>query len=130
MAEVRGTPAAVALGLGWIDFPAVVEESEAGTLRWAEYQLGLEDGPADHSKISRVVGISGISQPSRSRMFRIHGGWYDFRRFGLDDHLLSEGSTLCDHTGVRIRDDWPQLSFGREYAGKRTRTARRQLPRG
>ena len=116
--RVRGTPAAVALGLGWIDFPAVVEESEAGTLRWAEYQLGLEDGPADHSKISRVVGISGISQPSRSRMFRIHGGWYDFRRFRLDDHLLSEGSTLCDHTGVKIRDDWPQLSFGREYANE------------
>ncbi len=113
--RVRGTPSAVELGLGWINFPASVEESEAATLRWAEYQLGLEDGPADHSKISRVVGISGISQPARTRMFRIHGGWYDFRRFNLNDHALSEGAMLCDHSGVIVRPEWPQLSFGREY---------------
>lgn len=113
--RLRGTPSAVALGLGWIDFPAAVEESEGQTLRWAEYQLGLEDGPADHSKISQVVGISGISQPARTRMFRIHGGWYDFRRFNLNDHALSEGAMLCDHSGVIVRPEWPQLSFGREY---------------
>lgn len=113
--RVRGTPRALQLGLGWINFPATVEESEADTLRWSEYQLGLEDGPADHSQIGQVVGISGISQPARSRMFRIHGGWYDFRRFKLNDHALSEGGILCDHSGVIVRDDWPQLSFGREY---------------
>ena len=113
--RVRGTPRAVQLGLGWINFPAEVEESEAGTLRWAEYQLGLEDGPADHSQIGQVVGISGISQPARARMFRIHGGWYDYRRFLLNDHALSDGSMLCDHTGTYVRPDWPQLSFGREY---------------
>jgi hypothetical protein len=52
----------------------------------------------------------------RSQLFRVYGG-YDYRRFRLDDHLLSEGSWLCDHTGAYLRDDWPQLSFGRQFHG-------------
>ena len=111
--RVRGTRTAIDTALGWIDFPAQIEESESQTLRWADYQLGTEP-PDDHSQIDAVVGVTRLSQPIRSRLFRIYGG-YDHRRFKLDDHQLSGGSWLCDHTGVYVKPEWPQLSFGREY---------------
>ena len=112
--RVRGTRQSVTIGLGWIGFAADIEESEAGTLRWAEYQLGLDKAPNGLDAIDNVVGITRLSSPARSKLFRIYGG-YDYRRFRLDDHLLSEGSWLCDHTGAYLRDDWPQLSFGRQF---------------
>ncbi len=112
----RGTPAAIKTALGWIDFQALLEESEAGTIRWAQYQLGLDKAPDSLEFVNNVIGITRLSSPARSDLFRVYGGWYDFRRFRLDEHLLSEGSWLCDHTGVYLREDWPQLSFGREFS--------------
>jgi P2-related tail formation protein len=112
--RVRGTRAAVEIGLNWIGFEANVEESEASTLRWADFQLGLGQAPNGLEFTNSVIQISRLSAPVRSRLFRIHGG-YDHRRFRLDDHELSGGSWLCDHTGVYLREDWPQLSFGRQF---------------
>lgn len=112
--RVRGTRAAVEIGLGWVGFDAMVEESEAGTLRWADFQLGLDQAPNGLAFTNNVIQISRLSAPIRSRLFRIYGG-YDYRRFRLDDHLLSGGSWLADDTGVYLQEDWPQLSFGREY---------------
>jgi hypothetical protein len=112
--RVRGTPAALKIGLSWIGLIAELEESEAGTLRWAEYQLGLEAAPNGLEQIGRLVGIARISQPIRSRLFRVYGG-YDERRFLLDYHLLGEG-LLCDHSGVYdLEPGWPQLSFGQRF---------------
>lgn len=116
--RVRGTPAAVRTALGWIGFDAQIEESERGSIRWADFQLGLDQAPNGLQFTENVVQVSRLSSPVRSRLFRIYGGWYDFRRFKLDDHGLSTGSWLCDHTGVYLEQDreipWPQLSFGRE----------------
>jgi hypothetical protein len=112
--RVRGTRRAIDIGLGWIGFDATVEESEAGTLRWADFQMGLDQAPNGLEFTNNVIQISRLSAPIRSRLFRIYGG-YDYRRFRLDDHLLSGGSWLADDTGVYLREDWPQLSFGREY---------------
>lgn len=109
--RVRGTPESLKIALRWIDLDAFLEESEAGTLRWAEYQLGLQRAPNGLQQIGRLVGIARISQPVRSRMFRVYGG-YDERRFRLDYHLLGEG-LLCDDSGVyNVEPGWPQLSFG------------------
>lgn len=120
--RVRGTPAAVRTALGWIGFDALIEESEAGSIRWADFQLGLDQAPNGLQFTENVVQVSRLSSPVRSRLFRIYGGWFDFRRFKLDEHGLSTGSWLCDHTGVYLEQDrdvpWPQLSFGREI--KRT----------
>lgn len=112
--RVRGTRQAINIGLGWIGFDALVEESEAGTLRWADFQMGLDQAPNGLEFTNNVIQISRLSAPIRSRLFRIYGG-YDHRRFRLDDHQLSGGSWLCDDTGVYLREDWPQLSFGREH---------------
>lgn len=112
--RVRGTPQALKTALGWIGFQPVVEESEAGTLRWAQFQLGLDYAPTDLGITNDLIGVSRLSAPVRSNLFRVYSG-YDHRRFLLDDHDLSGGSWLCDHTGVYLRPDWPQLSFGREH---------------
>jgi hypothetical protein len=112
--RTRGTPSALKTALGWIGFEPFVEESEAGTLRWAEFQLGLNQAPDDLEVTNGLIGVSRLSAPVRSNLFRVYSG-YDHRRFLLDDHALSGGSWLCDHTGVYLRPDWPQLSFGREH---------------
>ena len=112
--RLRGTPESFRIALGWIGNTASIEESEAGTIRWSQFQLGLSQAPADLSQTDSVVELARLSSPVRSSLFRIYGG-YDHRRFWLDDTLLSSGSWLADHTGVYLRDDWPQLSFGREH---------------
>lgn len=112
--RLRGTPESFRIALGWIGNTGTIEESEAGTIRWSQFQLGLAQAPADLSQTDSVVELARLSSPVRSSLFRIYGG-YDHRRFWLDDTLLSSGSWLADHTGVYLRDDWPQLSFGREY---------------
>ena len=125
--RVRGTPAAVRTALGWIGFDALIEESEAGSIRWADFQLGLDQAPNGLQFTENVVQVSRLSSPVRSRLFRIYGGWFDFRRFKLDEHGLSTGSWLCDHTGVYLEQDrevpWPQLSFGREIQRTESFTA-------
>ncbi|WP_109095313.1 phage tail protein [Azospirillum sp. TSH64] len=117
--RVRGTPAALRTALGWIDFVATVEEEGAGegagTLRWSEFQLGLDRAPADLAFVERVVEIARLSAPIRSRLSRVYGG-LDLRRVRLDHTGLSDGSLLSDYSGVRLRDDWPVLSFGRAFA--------------
>lgn len=109
--RVRGTPAAVAMALDWIDVIGEVAESEGGSYRWAEYQIGLAAPTTDDELIDRIVAVAALSSPVRSRLQRIYSV-YDYRRFVLDFSLLSDGSPLSDHTGTRPQPDWPQISFG------------------
>ena len=109
--RIRGTPEAIRIALGWINVTGVIEESEGGSARWAEYQLGLSEATSGEQIIDDIVGVARISSPVRSRLQRIYAV-YDFRRFVLDDSLLSDGGMLSDHSGVRPRPDWPQISYG------------------
>lgn len=109
--RIRGTPEAVRVALQWVDVEGLIEEPEAGTDRWAEYMLGLTKATHGEEIIDRIVGVTTISSPVRSRLQRIYAV-YDRRRFVLDDSLLSDGSPLSDHSGVRPRPDWPQISYG------------------
>ena len=113
--RLRGTPESFSIALGWIDNNGAIEESEASTIRWSQFQLGLEKAPVDLSQTDSIVEIARLSSPVRSSLFRIYGGNYDGRRFTLDDHLLSSIDPLCDHTGVYLKSEWPQLSFGRTF---------------
>lgn len=113
--RLRGTPQSFRIALGWINNDGIIEESEGGTSRWSQFQLGLDSAPVDLSQTDSVVEIGRLSSPVRSSLFRIYGGWYDGRRFNLDDHKLSGLDTLCDHTGVYLKSEWPQLSFGRIF---------------
>lgn len=109
--RIRGTPDAVRIALSWIGITGQIDESEGGSARWAEYQLGLSAGTTGEQIIDDIVGVTRISSPVRSRLQRIYAV-YDFRRFVLDDSLLSDGGMLSDHSGVRPRPDWPQISYG------------------
>ena len=113
--RLRGTPQSFRIALGWIGNDGTIEESEGGTINWSQFQLGLASAPVDLSQTDSVVEIGRLSSPVRSSLFRIYGGWYDGRRFKLDEHMLSGLDPLCDHTGVYLKPEWPQLSFGREF---------------
>ena len=109
--RIRGTPEAVRIALSWIGVTGLIDESEGGSAKWAEYQLGLSAGTTGEQIIDDIVGVTRISSPVRSRLQRIYAV-YDFRRFVLDDSLLSDGGMLSDHSGVRPNPDWPQISYG------------------
>lgn len=109
--RIRGTPEAVRIALSWIGVEGVIDESEGGSARWAEYQLGLSEKTTGEQIIDDIVGVTRISSPVRSRLQRIYAV-FDFRRFVLDSSLLSDGGMLSDHSGVRPRPDWPQISYG------------------
>lgn len=109
--RIRGTPEAVRIALSWINITGLIDESEGGSARWAEYQLGLSAGTSGEQIIDDIVGVTRISSPVRSRLQRIYA-IYDFRRFVLDDSLLSDGGMLSDHSGVRPQPEWPQISYG------------------
>lgn len=138
--RIRGTPESVSIALGWIGLDAWVEEPEAGTTRWSEYMIGMVEPRESFQTIAAIVGISRISSPVRSRLQRIYSIDWDFRRFVLDDSLLSSGALLSDHSGVRLGTaavtgliwdfnpwrevpwgepgdtslaGWPQISYGR-----------------
>lgn len=109
--RIRGTPESVRVALGWIGIEGVIEEPEGGTARWAEYMLGLANPAENEATIDRIVGVAKISSPVRSRLQRIYAG-YDFRRAVYDNCSWSDGSIYSDHSGVRLRPDWPQISYG------------------
>lgn len=111
--RIRGTPEAVRVALQWIGIEGLIEEPEGGTDRWAEYMLGLSEATTGDEIIDRIVGVTTISSPVRSRLQRIYSV-YDFRRFVLDDTLLSDGGMLSDHSGVRPQPGGPQISYGQQ----------------
>lgn len=109
--RIRGTPESLLIVLGWLGIEATVDESEGGSARWAEYQLGLSEPVQGLEPIYPIITAAKISQPVRSRLQRIYSV-YDYRRFVLDWSLLSEGGPLSDHTGTRPIEGGPQISFG------------------
>jgi P2-related tail formation protein len=113
--RIRGTPQSISIALGWIGLQGTIDESEAGSYRWSEFQVGLSAATQGEAIIDDIVGVARISAPVRSRLQRIYAV-YDFRRFVLDDSLLSDGGMLSDHSGVRPRPDWPQISYGQVHS--------------
>lgn len=108
--RIRGTPESVRLALQWIGITGLVEESERGSVRWAEYMLGLAAPVIGEQMINRMTAVAALSTPVRSKLQRIYAV-YDVRQFILDDSFLDDGM-LDDHSGVRPRPDWPQISYG------------------
>lgn len=107
--RIRGTPESLRIAMGWIGVNALIDESEAGTDRWAEYQLGL-DSAATEEIINKIVAIAELSQPARSRLLRIYAGC-DYRRAVYCESDWSTGAIYGDHSGIRPRPDWPQINF-------------------
>jgi P2-related tail formation protein len=113
--RIRGTPESVRVALSWIGIQGLIEEPEGGTTRWAEYMLGLSAATQGEEIIDRIAAVARISSPVRSRLSRIYAV-YDMRRAVYDQCAWDDGSIYDDHSGVRPRPDWPQISYGQIFS--------------
>ena len=113
--RIRGTPESVRVALSWIGIEGLIEEPHGPMeVHWAEYMLGLSAATDGDEIIDRIMAIAKISSPVRSRLQRIYAV-HDFRRAVWGEFSWGDGSVYSDHSGVRPRPDWPQISYGRKY---------------
>ena len=112
--RVRGTPAAIARGLGWLGYGASLEEVPHWRRRWNRFQLELDRvRDADLPDLIRIDGIARLSVPLRSRFRRGYRG-YDIRAAETSRHRTSGSMTSTD-SGVRVDGAAALWSFGRLY---------------
>lgn len=98
--RIRGTPESIREAVSWLGYAAELDEiEEAGTSRWPDYHLGLSTAPRV-ADLRHIAYLANLSTPARGSLQRIYAFW-DFRRFVLDDDLLSGGALLSDHSGIR-----------------------------
>ena len=111
--RVRGTPASIEMGLGWLDYAGRLEEESHYRRHWNMLQLELDrvrDAVAD---LARLAGVTQLSLPKRSTFWRgFHG--FDIRPLTYGEKHWS-GSHWSQHSGVRIGGAGPLWSFGRDY---------------
>lgn len=110
--RVRGTPAAVCRGLGWIGYTATLEDAWYGRAYWNSTQLRFPSLPAkDFPDLERIEGIVRLSLPKRSQLRRgVHQ--YDVGP-AIGNASRLNGSLLERESGTRLRTDGPLWSFGR-----------------
>lgn len=110
----RGTPAAIARGLGWLGYAGTLEEAPWWRRLWNRYQIHLDRvRAADLPDLARIAGIVQLSDPERSRFKRAYHG-YDVRACETSRQRTGESMT-SDTSGVRIEGISPLWSFGRLY---------------
>jgi hypothetical protein len=109
--RIQGTPASLRNALSWYNFSDIVIEEEPPGEHFAEFQIGLSEIPNSFG-VDSIVSAARLAAPLRSRLSRMYNSLHDVRRFILDGSKF--GDFLSDHSGIRLRDDDPKLSFGRE----------------
>ncbi|MBK1868252.1 phage tail protein [Aestuariivirga sp. YIM B02566] len=112
--RVRGTPAAMALGLSWINYEAAIEEAPVRRRRWHLFQLHLDRVRDEETPdLERIEGIAGLSPCLRSVFYRgFHG--YDVRAHEYGYSTWSRSIYSAD-SGARLRPGGTKWSFGRSY---------------
>lgn len=128
----RGTPAALARALGWIDYDDIdLVDSYPSRRFWARYQIGMGALPPDGEEdpvLYDAEYLAGLSDPARSRFFRgFHG--YDVRALQWGDGAW--GDTIWgDDSGVTMPNGRTKWSHGRDHAGDVTLTADQKVALG
>jgi hypothetical protein len=109
--RVRGTPAAVATGLGWLTYGGSIEEAPTRRRFWNTWQISLDRLRDDEADLIRIEGILSLSVSLRS-VFRRGFYGYDVRELELG--WSKWGETLySDDSGVRLPPGAAKWSFGR-----------------
>ncbi|UFW80024.1 phage tail protein [Rhizobium sp. SU303] len=110
--RLRGTPAAVAKGLGFIGYSATLEDAWYGRAFWNSTQLRFPALPGtDDPDLSRIEGITQLSLAKRSLLRR--GVYqYDAQAIELDRSRLDDG-LLERESGVAVTAAGTLWSFGR-----------------
>lgn len=116
--RVRGTPAAMALALGWLAYSAGVVEEGTKRRFWNLFHLHLERVRDAKSDLERIEGVAGLSVPERSVFWRgFHG--LDIRPLTFSQSHFSE-SHYGEYSGRRLSPGGALWSFGRVYEFDRT----------
>jgi hypothetical protein len=105
--RIRGTPASLAMALGWLGLADITIEPEVPGEHFYQYQVDT-GAVVLAAQLDNVKAVAGFSAPLRSRLSRLYHG-FDVRRLVLDDS--DYGALLSDYSGVR--KDGLVLSFGR-----------------
>lgn len=108
--QVRGSLAAVDLGLSWIKMSARFTAAWTGRVWWNSFQLHFNQLPG-RSRLKTIEAITDLSKSLRS----------DFRRgvYGYDVEAVESDMSRLDHSmlesesGVRVTDGSTLFSFGR-----------------
>lgn len=116
--RIRGTPAALDMGLSWLGYTAELEEASPERRFWNSFQLRFSTlPPRDDPDLERIEGIASLSVPRRSKLRR--GVFqYDVRALVADNARL-DNSMLDFSSGIRVTDGtivFPEgaiWSFGR-----------------
>jgi P2-related tail formation protein len=117
----RGTPAAIARGMGWLGYAGSLNEAPASRRRWNKFQIELDRvRDADMPDLARLEGIIQLSPPKRSLFTRGYRG-YDIRAGELSRRRLS-ASLYSTDSGVRVGSGKAKWSFGRRYEADVTLT--------
>ena len=113
--RIRGTPASIQSALGFVGYGGSIEEEPPRRLLWNRVQVNLSRiCAADVPDLEQIDGVVSLSLPARSNFWRGYRTWdvraaeTSYQRFGM--------SALSDHSGIRLREDGAQWSFGRETA--------------
>lgn len=118
--RVRGTPLALALALGWIDYDDIaLEDQNARRRMWHRYQIAMGEVPAvERPRLHDAEYLAGLSDPARAIFFR---GWhgYDVRSLEWSERRWSE-ALWGDDSGVRLDDGQVKWSHGEDDAGALT----------
>ncbi|MEI2386032.1 phage tail protein [Breoghania sp. JC706] len=118
--RLRGTHAAVARGLEFIDYDGTIIDPPARRTAWADFQIALgrvRDAEAD---LPRIAGVIDLSRPARSRLRRGYAA-YDVPAAELSWTRLGR-SIIGDDSGVRPDAAGPKWSFGRDHEAEATLT--------
>lgn len=110
--RIRGTPAAVAMGLGFIGHAGTIEENPTQRRWWNAFALALASIPPE-SDLNRIEGIASLSVPLRSDFRRGYRG-YDVRGFEAGRSRLGQAILETD-SGLQLRAGGPLWSFGRAH---------------
>jgi hypothetical protein len=112
--RIRGTPAAVSQGLGWLGYAATYEAQPARRRRWHLWQMALSRLPAaERPDLDRIDGIASLSDDAVAHFWRGYRS-YDVRALSLAEGRWG-GTLWGDHSGVRIADRGAVWSFGRRH---------------
>lgn len=127
--RLRGTPAALAQALGWLDYDALsLEDREPLRRLWVRYQVGMGKLFPVGEEIDTLMGaehLAGLSDPARSVFVR---GWHGYDVRALRFSISRWGDSIVgDDSGVRLPDGTVKWSHGRDHTGAVTMTEAQRI---
>ncbi|MBX8799228.1 phage tail protein [Ochrobactrum sp. MR28] len=119
--RVRGTPAAISMGLSWIGYSATLEEAPVSRRWWNSFQLRFSALPAaDNPDLEQIEGITTLSVPKRSQLRR---GVYHYDVGALIADGSRVDAAMPDReSGISTTPKGTIWSFGRTFEIEHTLT--------